>query len=209
MITVEEGCYTGNAYLSLEQMKVNATYIYNYYLKKGWTAFAICGMLGNMQRESTINPGIWQNLDQYQNSQNGYGLVQWTPASNYLDWCFERSLNSKYMSSNLARIDYEFNNNLQWIPTDKYSMSFSAFSKSTLSPSVLAEVFLLNYERAGVSALAERQKNANYWYEYLTGNVSPDEPDEPDEPVNPGGTTSKKRKGYNFVLFGRRRRIYG
>lgn len=204
MITVEEGCYTGNNYLSLEQMQVNATYIYNYYLQKGWTAFAICGMLGNMQRESTINPGIWQNLDQYQDSQNGYGLVQWTPATNYLDWCFENSLTSKLMSSNLARIDYELANGLQWISTSTYPMSFSDFTTSTNSPSYLASVFLHNYERAGVSAELERQTNANYWYKYLTGN-------------NPGGDTptptptptNKKRKGYNFVLFGKRRKIYG
>ena len=209
MVIIQEGCYTGNAYLTLEQMQVNATYIYNYYLQRGWTAFAICGMLGNMQRESTINPGIWQDLDQYQNWQNGYGLVQWTPASKYLDWCSENWLDSKFMTSNLARIDYELANNIQWIPTSKYNMTFSEFTKSTLSPSVLAEVFLLNYERAGVSALAERQKNANYWFEYLTGNTPPVNPDEPDEPVNPGGTTTKKRKGYNFVLFNRRRRIYG
>ena len=205
MITIEEGCYTGNAYLSLEQMQVNATYIYNYYLKKGWTAFAICGMLGNMQRESTINPGIWENLDQYQNSKNGYGLVQWTPASNYLDWCFENSLNSKYMSSNLARIDYELANGLQWIKTDKYDESFQEFTTSTQSPSILAEMFLLNYERAGVSALEERQSNANYWYKYLTGNT-PTNPDEPDNPDTPSVST-KKKKGYNFVLFNRRRRI--
>jgi hypothetical protein len=69
-------------------------------------------------------------------------------------------------------------------------------------------VFLLNYERAGVSALSERQTNANYWYKYLTGNTPPDIP-----PDDPGGDTptptTKKKKGYNFVLFGKRRRIYG
>lgn len=208
MIYNLEGCYTGNNWLTLEQMQVNATYIYNYYLQKGWTAFAICGMLGNMQRESTINPGIWQDLDPYQSQQNGYGLVQWTPASNYLDWCFENQLESRLMNSNLARIDYELANGLQWIETSKYPISFSEFTTSTLSPSVLAEVFLLNYERAGVSALSERQANANYWYEYLTGNT-PDNPDEPDEPDIPSTPTNKKRKGFNFVLFGKRRRIYG
>ena len=153
-----------------------------------------------MQRESTINPGIWQDLDQYQNQNNGYGLVQWTPARNYLDWCFENSLESRKMESNLARIDYELANGLQWIETNKYPISFSEFTKSTESPSVLAEMFLLNYERAGVSALEERQQNANYWYKYLSGNEPPSGGDDPDIPITP--TTTKKRKGYNFVLFG-------
>ena len=203
MIINEGKYYTGNAYLSLEQMQVNATFIYNYYLEKGWTAFAICGMLGNMQRESTINPGIWQDLDQYQNQQNGYGLVQWTPATKYLDWCFENSLESRKMESNLARIDYELANGLQWISTSTYPMTFKEFISSTQSPSYLASVFLHNYERAGVSAESERQQNANYWYKYLTGNTPPsggDDPELPDLPITPG--VSKKRKGYNFVLFG-------
>lgn len=208
MIQVLEGCYTGNDYLSLEQMQVNAKYIYDYYIAKGWTANAICGMLGNMQRESTINPGIWQNLDQYQNSENGYGLVQWTPAKTYLDWCFENSLESILMSSNLARINYELQqdienpNSLQWISTVHYPMSFEQFTKSSLRPDTLASVFMENYERAGVSAELERGTNANYWYTYFTGNPPSVDPDPP-TPTKP-----KKKKGYNFVLFGRRR-IYG
>lgn len=196
--------YTGNRYLSISEMKVNATYIYNYYLQKGWTAFAICGMLGNMQRESTINPGIWQSLDEG-NTSLGYGLVQWTPATNYTNWCDSRGLEYSKMESNLARIDYELANGLQWIETSKYPISFSEFTTSTLSPSVLAEIFLLNYERAGVAALEERQTNANYWYNYLTGNTPPDDPGGD----IPGGTTTKKRKGYNFVLFNAaKRRIF-
>jgi hypothetical protein len=85
-------------------------------------------------------------------------------------------------------------------------MSFKEFTTSTKSPSYLASVFLHNYERAGVSAELERQTNANYWYKYLTGNTPPDIP-----PDNPGGDTptTKKKKGYNFVLFNKRRRIYG
>ena len=75
-----------NRFLSVEEMKDNAQYILNYFLDKGWSKNAICGMLGNMQTESTINPGIWQDLNEG-NTVNGFGLVQWTPATKLINWC--------------------------------------------------------------------------------------------------------------------------
>lgn len=77
--------YNSNSYLTLDQMKVNAQYILDYLRNRGWTKNAVCGMLGNMQTESTINPGIWQSLKKNHHS-NGFGLVQWTPASKYINW---------------------------------------------------------------------------------------------------------------------------
>lgn len=55
------GNYWGNDYnssnsLNLEQMKINATYIWNYLGSLGWTKNAVAGILGNMQSESSINP---------------------------------------------------------------------------------------------------------------------------------------------------------
>ena len=55
------GNYWGNTFdssntMDLEKMQVNATYLYGYLTQKGWTVNAICGMLGNMQSESAINP---------------------------------------------------------------------------------------------------------------------------------------------------------
>ena len=75
---------SNNKYLSQGEMESNAKEIYTYLSDKGWTLNAISGLLGNMQRESTINPGLWQSLKEG-NYSGGYGLVQWTPASKY--WC--------------------------------------------------------------------------------------------------------------------------
>ena len=72
-----------NEYLSLEQMKGNALYIWTRLKGAGWTENAVAGVLGNMQSESTINPGLFENRD-YGNMDNGYGLVQWTPAISIL-----------------------------------------------------------------------------------------------------------------------------
>ena len=74
-----------NNYLTESQMQGNALEVYNFFSARGWTLNAISGMLGNMERESNINPGLWQSLD-YGNYSGGYGLVQWTPATNYTDW---------------------------------------------------------------------------------------------------------------------------
>lgn len=48
--------------LSEEEMQVNATFIKNYMSANyGWTLSAICGMLGNTQAESLMNPARPQN----------------------------------------------------------------------------------------------------------------------------------------------------
>lgn len=162
--------HSGNYYLSLSQMTDNAQYILSYLLDKGWTKNAICGMLGNMQRESTINPAIWQNLDEG-NTSLGFGLVQWTPASKYINWCADNGLIYTEMDSNLKRILWELENGEQYIATDSYPETFREFTKSTKDVSYLASAFLHNYERAGVSAESERQQNAQYWYEHLEGST--------------------------------------
>lgn len=75
----------GNYALSQEQMNANALEVYKYLSARGWSLNAIAGLLGNMQSESYVNPGVWQSL-QANNYSGGFGLVQWTPATNYTDW---------------------------------------------------------------------------------------------------------------------------
>lgn len=71
-----------NMYLERGQMTDNAQYIADYLTGNGWTQNAVAGILGNMEQESTMNPGLWQDL-KYENMSGGYGLVQWTPATEY------------------------------------------------------------------------------------------------------------------------------
>lgn len=160
--------YSSNSYLSQSEMEVNARYIYTYFKGQGWTINAISGMLGNMQVESTINPGIWQSLD-YGNTSGGLGLVQWTPATNIINWCESRGLDYTAMDSQLQKIMYELENGGQWYATESYNFSFNAFTVSTREPSYLASAFLYNYERAGVLRETERREYAEAWYTYLSG----------------------------------------
>lgn len=194
--------HSSNSYLSLSQMKDNAEYIFNYFGSRGWTTNSICAMLGNMQRESTINPGLWQNMDEG-NTSLGLGLVQWTPATNLINWCEAHDVDYLDITSQCERIIYELQNGLQYYETDDYPETFEEFTQSTESIEYLTTAFLKNYERAGVEALDERIENAEYWYSYFEGE-EPDEPEEPEEPEEP---IKKKRKGYKFYLFNKRRRI--
>lgn len=165
------GLYCSNSYLSKSQMKVNAQYILNYLRKKGWTKNAVCGMLGNMQKESNINPGIWQNLNS--NNENlGFGLTQWTPSTKYRNWATANNLVIANMNSQLKRILYEVQNpsTEQYISTTSYPLSFAQFTTSTNSVAYLARAFLYNYEKPKnpTSEEAERAENATYWFNNLT-----------------------------------------
>lgn len=73
-------CTTGGANqgaLSQSQQEANAQYIYSYLSEENWSMQAICGLLGNIQQESVMNPGVWQGRHR---KDLGYGLVQWTEA---------------------------------------------------------------------------------------------------------------------------------
>ena len=199
------------------QMATNAKYIYAYLKAKGWTANAVAGLLGNMQAESSINPGRWQS-DKVDVGP-AYGIVQWDPHSKYINWCSEQGYSDpSEMDNNLARIIYELENQIQWYATSKYNFSFSEFATSKESPAYLGAAFVLNYERPAdqsESVQNYRGSLATAWYEVIIGtepdNPDPDNPD-PDNPNpdNPeGGFGTFKRRKYKFILFKKRRYLYG
>lgn len=163
---------SGNRYLTKAEQQINATELWGTLGPQGWTLNAVCGMLGNMQSESTINPGIWQNLDEG-NLKGGYGLVQWTPATNYIDWANARGLDITKMEGQLQRINWEVENKQQWIATGEYPFSFADFKISTAEPYYLAMAFLRNYERPKEPNQPWRGTQANEWWEYLSGQPIP------------------------------------
>lgn len=166
---------SGNFWLTQSQMEENASYIWQKLSLSGWTIEAVSGMLGNMQSESTINPGIWQNLDP-SNPELGYGLVQWTPSTKYTSWCTERGIDPSSMDSALARIEYELENNIQYYPTQSYPETFAEFKISKKSPYYLAGAFLYNYERPAEPNPVLRGNQAQAWCAFLTGEPPPPTP---------------------------------
>lgn len=172
-----------NAYLTMQEIRYNGSIIANMLIPEGWTLNAVCGMLANMQCESNVNPGIWQGLN-YGNMSGGFGLVQWTPATKYINWCkstFGETADYTNGDYQISRILWELQNGEQWggSPT---GMSFREFTQSTRSAYELAVEFLLAYERPldhGPSVQAYRGGIGNDWWEYFGGTV-PDIPEEPD-----------------------------
>ena len=205
------GSYWGeSAPLTPTQQDKNGLYIYSALMDAGWTAEAISGLLGNLQHESTVNPGRWEGDSV--GSGPGYSLVQWTPYTNYTNWCTELGLSDpSEMDNALARILYELDNGLQYYPTPRYPLTFREFTKSSESPYDLACAFAWNYERSwtvlyGTEEEKERLRlqrgaSAEAWYTYLTGKIPT-----PPGPGGGGGTTNKRKSGFNFVLFGRKKR---
>lgn len=170
--------YDTNASLNQSEMTVNAQYILNFFLGKGWSKNAICAMLGNMQTESTINFGIYESLDNT-SSTNGFGLVQWTPNTKYFNWANANGYSNDHVNGELNRLLYEVANSIQWIPdghyqryglSHAYNYSFSAFITSTDTPENLADAWLWNYEGAANPDQPIRATQARSWYDSLTGN---------------------------------------
>ena len=170
----------GNYYISYAEMKGNVAEIWNILGADGWTRNAVAGMCANMQAESGINPGIWENLSPTTTPdvQVGYGLVQWTPWNKYAYWAGAGWENNG--PREVQRIQYEVANNIQWTrnpyapdighPVDP-PLTFAQYTHSTSSLSELSDFFVLYYEHPSYSNLLgtyqQRRTNAANWYDYL------------------------------------------
>lgn len=160
-----------NAYLTREEMKTNAILIAGFFLNRDWTVNAIAAMLGNMESESTINPGIYESLDDT-STTNGFGLVQWTPNTKFKEWATANGYTDfGDLTAQCERIQYELENGLQWIATSAYPMSFAEFAASDDTPEHLAQAFLYNYERPASLDQPHRSTQARAWYDLIAGDV--------------------------------------
>lgn len=180
---------SSNSYLTVEEMHDNAQYILDSLVGQGWTKQAVCGLLGNAQTESTMNPGLWESMIAG-NMSGGFGLVQWTPATNFTNWADTNSFAWGDINGQITRILYEVANNLQWISTSGHPMTFGEFTQSTLTAGELAMFFIANYERPLEPNQPIRATQADYWYATLTGGSPP-----------VIATTKKKMPLYMYKLF--------
>lgn len=166
-------------YLTEDEQKNNVSIIWNYFKAQGWTKEAVAGLCGNMQQESTFNPG----LEETGAESGGWGLVQWTPfsdLSNVLDVLYGRHTDwydgTKQLSSLYAEFQ-EYNGTAhrgiekQWyegfntVPS-AYKMKWGDWAKSTESPEYLCMVFQYCYERP-TTIHPERQEMARKWYDFI------------------------------------------
>ena len=142
-----------------------------------WTLEAICGVLGNMWRESHLNPG----MREIGNHNNG-GLVGWTPLTK---WSHEASIRQIPWNDGDGQCEWVSSGNYwywngqawvlatnHWVPSRMTTpMTYAEYKQCTDSPEECAKHFMQGYEGPSVPALAERQAKARYYYEYLTANL--------------------------------------
>lgn len=198
--------------INSDEAKNNMFEIYNV-LKDEFTIEAICGILGNMNGESGYNPWRWQG-DRV-NRRNGYGLVQFTPASGYLNDYgttypgFAPNLSVAGQTSGANASDGnaqtcvirddaagKYLDRRSWC--DYYDLSntypFSKFKQITdLKEATIA--WLFNYEAP--ADRSESVANSRYgWatqcYEIITGETPPTPPTPPYPPVPPTPSPSGK-----------------
>ena len=191
-------------WLTESQSLQNAQMVVNFLNGKDWSKEAIAALIGNMRHESSINPNMYEYGKEWVDDW-GFGLVQWTPRSKFWDWGISQGYSETELrsgNSQLARIDYEVDNNIQYIPNghsarygyeSKYDFSFGDFRRNTqgLTVNQLTEAFMWNYEgpaySAGTGSLGERQAFANRAFNELDWSGTGDggggeEPEEPEAP---------------------------
>ena len=201
-------------YLSQSEMENNANIIINYYRSIGINDNTIAAILGNMQAESTLSPGLNER-----GGGGGYGLVHWTPKSDLINACTTLGL-SPYTSGDVqiqvviqeiigpssVRQWYTSQGFIQnyynsGATSDMIGITGQEFLYNTMNwtPDKLAVMFMAGYERPSydpnINHYTNRQQYALNWFTYMGGVIPP-------TPIGTG-----KKKGYNFVLFNRRRRL--
>lgn len=141
-------------WLSETESLNNAQMVADHFAGSDWTKEAISALCGNMRHESSINPNMYEYGYAWEDNR-GYGLVQWTPRSKMWDWATAAGLDPAMGDTQLARIDYEVENNIQWIPISRYNgMTFTEFRQNAGGWSVeyLTEAFTWSYERPNATA---------------------------------------------------------
>lgn len=171
--------------LTTAQMQANAVEFYNYF-KNSMTLEAICGILGNINQESELNPG--QMEGGHGGSLNyGYGLIQWTPGSLLTSWASTKGYNWYDGSAQCEYLNEEnyytetrpgYPNQKVWITNGTYQYSWDDF-KNLTDVATATRAYFYERERGGDTPLqveSLRVAPALDWYNYLSSVITPFSP---------------------------------
>lgn len=168
-----------NDYLTKEEQLNNAKIIYKFFDDKGWSFNAIMALLGNMSQESTVNPGFWEGRQEFPSTtMRGFGLVQWTPYRDIVNWQNKNGYKLGSGDGQLAKMYDEYkadkdspagHSRREWYPTRKYNLTYEEFSKSNRSIDVLVDIYVRNYLRPNMNYanMPNRRKMANWFAKEL------------------------------------------
>lgn len=161
-----------------EDKQNNAILVYAKLNSYGWTLEAIAGFLGNANRESNIDPDS--------SGSGGYGMVGWTPPSNFTIWAnyygYAHDDGDRQLEFINMGVTCNWRNPYNPDGTPKLfntwtqynhgiNTTFAEFKSSHKTPEELARIFMYGYERPNeaYAALNLRQKWARKWYNFLQG----------------------------------------
>ena len=153
---------------------------------------SVCGILGNFQVESSINPNQWEIGVPEWSEDAGFGIAQWTPATKLYNWCVANGYDYTSLEGHCARIYYEMTHGIQFIPSAYSSMTFEEYVHSTDSPYDLGLIFLANYERPKNPNQPIRGTLAQQWFNELANGKN--------VPATTGGSSNSSSNNNVYVV---------
>lgn len=172
--------------LTQDEKRHNANLAMSFLRQNGFTIYAASGMVGNMWAESQMNPSTWEVINNVPAVYSGgYGLVQWTPYTNYSQWVETDHPDEEWENNGpleMQRILYERQHGLEFYPSSAYPQwrwsNFSELEPSegeTINEAInkATDIFLRNYLRPSNpdATLANRQYLARWVYQNAPGTV--------------------------------------
>jgi hypothetical protein len=129
----------------------NAEKIWNFFKGKGLSTGAIAGIMGNLQQESSLNPGV-----------NADGLAQWNGSRRTAMQNYARSMGLP-SSSLEAQLGY------LWQELSSGSGGLNVNAMNGLSAAQAAKLFSDRFERPGTPMMNNRINYANQFYSMYGG----------------------------------------
>ena len=185
-----------NTALNSDEMKVNAKFVWNYLGSRGWSLDAVCGVLGNFEAESTINPNRVENSqkDRWPNWGNyGFGVAQWTPwytkqkpdgswydaanyhGSNNPTYGYWAEQNGYTVAADGSGTIGNFEPQLDYLNANLGTSSGKTwvqnYKTTSAGPEQAAKDFYVYYEKSEAGTWGTRPAKALKWYEYLSGST--------------------------------------
>lgn len=193
-----------NKYLTHYSYEDNAALVVNYLTNEGFSIESICGILGNMESESYVNPGQVQNGYSITGISGGWGLIQWTDKTALTNNTYWPGGKWYSGSKQMYVVANEVLDTAYFIPNEVYNYSGEEFKALT------------DYQEATLAYFYERERGTwsdvrlDYAYHYmeLFADYEPSDPSGDTDPTGDltdpaiGGIIENMR--YRFVYQGRR-----
>ena len=161
--------------LTRSEMDNNAWEVYNYFhaLTQPWTVESIAAMCGNMEAESSMNPGN-------ENTNGAYGLTQYrnTRKTTFQSWMTNNGYQYYDGAGQCVYINYSLTHNSEteaWYGRGGYTNSFSDFAYNTGAWGLndLTDMFQYCFERVSIGTPAGNRRGRAAHYLELFGGTPP------------------------------------